>query len=153
MEAVAAASSIIGILGVIGQSVSGLAKLQKFFDEYERAPHLVKKLKRDISGLETTLLEVQEVVQLFQKAENVNSSEILKTSTATLDKQVKLCSDDIKLWVKETEDLNPKLKSGFKTFFTRLKFAMLGAERFQAFASDVIKHRQSIGNSLSLLTV
>lgn len=46
MDAVAAASSIIGILGVIGQSVSGLAKLQKFFDEYERAPNLVKKLKQ-----------------------------------------------------------------------------------------------------------
>jgi hypothetical protein len=113
MEAVAAASSIIGILGVIGQSVSGLAKLQKFFDEYERAPYLVKKLKGDISGLETTLLEVQETVQLFQKAENVNSSEILKTSTVTLDTQVKLCSGGVKLWVKETEDLNPKLENWF----------------------------------------
>jgi hypothetical protein len=100
MEAVAAASSVIGILGVIGQSVSGLAKLQKFFDEYERAPHLVKKLKGDISGLETTLLEVQKVVQLFQKAENVNSSEILKTSTATLDTQVKLCSTTLNFGLK-----------------------------------------------------
>jgi hypothetical protein len=144
---------LLAYWGVIGQAVSGLAKLQKFFDEYERAPHLVKKLKGDISGLETTLLEVKEVVQLFQKAENADSSEILQTSTASLDKQVKLCSDDIKLRVKETEDLNPKLKSGLKTFFTRLKAAMSGAERFQAFASDVIKHRQSIGNSFALLMV
>jgi hypothetical protein len=67
MEAVTAASSVISILGVISQAVSRLAKLQKFFDEYERAPHPVKKLKGDISGLETTLLEVQEVVKLFQK--------------------------------------------------------------------------------------
>lgn len=91
-------------------------------------------------------------MELFQKAENVNSSEILKTSTAILDTQVELCNDDIKLWVKETEDLNPKLKNGFKIFFSRLKFAMSGGERFEAFATDVIKHRQSIGNSLALLT-
>jgi hypothetical protein len=30
---------------------------------------------------------------------------------------------------------------------------MSGVERLKAFASDVIKHRQSIGNSLALLTV
>lgn len=33
MEALGAAGSVVGILGFIGQSVAGIAKLQKFFDD------------------------------------------------------------------------------------------------------------------------
>jgi hypothetical protein len=153
MEAVAATASIVGILGFVGHSVSGLAKLQAFFDKYERAPSLAKKLRKDISGLETTLLEVQEVIKTFQKAHNEENSHGIEMSTGSLDQQVKLCSEDIDQWVKITKDLNPKTKTGFRMFFKRVKVALSGVEMFQAFTDDIVKHRQSIGSSLAVLTV
>lgn len=63
MEALGAAGSIISILGFIGQSVSGIAKLQKFFEDYKKAPHLAKKLRSDLNSLQATLLDVKAVVQ------------------------------------------------------------------------------------------
>ncbi|KAK7949646.1 hypothetical protein PG996_000232 [Apiospora saccharicola] len=153
MEALGVAGSIVGILGFIGQSVAGIAKLQAFFDDYQRAPHLAKKLRSGMTSLKATLLDVKAVIQHLENRSWGDVAETVKINIVNLKIFAKLCSEDITRWVQVTAGLDPKRKSGFKAFFQKIKLAMTGADTLRSFEADVTNHHQSISNALATLTV
>ena len=154
MEALGAAGSVVGILGFVGQSVDGIAKLQKFFADYKKAPHLTKKLRSDLTSLEATLTDVKAVVHHLESHQlQGDIADTIKLSIANLQYFAKLCSDDIGNWIQITAGLDPKRKSGFKAFFRQIKLAMSGPDTLRSFEADVTKHRQNISNALATLTV
>ncbi|KAK6866224.1 hypothetical protein PG995_002752 [Apiospora arundinis] len=157
MEALGAAGSIVGILGFIGQSVDGIAKLQRFFADYKKAPHLTQKLRSDMTSLEATLKDVKAVVQHLESQPSYSQggdiAETIQLSIANLRYLAHMCSYDIESWIDITAGLDPKRKSGFKAFFRQIKMAMSGPDTLRSFEADVMKHRQNISNSLAALTV
>ncbi|KAK8048321.1 hypothetical protein PG994_010051 [Apiospora phragmitis] len=153
MEALGAAGSIVGILGFIGQSVAGIAKLEKFFDHYKKAPHLAKKLRADLNSLQATLLDVKVVIQHLENQSWGDIAETVKVNITNLQNFAEQCSDDIADWVQVAAGLDPKRKSGFKAFFRKVKLALTGPDTLRSFEADVAKHRQNIGNALATLTV
>ncbi|KAK7908665.1 hypothetical protein PG985_015968 [Apiospora marii] len=153
MEILGAAGSIVGILGFIGQSVAGIAKLQKFFDDYKKAPHLAKKLRSDLDSLQATLLDVKAVVENLDQQSWGGTAETVKLSITNLKDFAKQCSDDIADWVQVTSGLDPNRKSGFNAFFRKIKSALSGPDTLRSFEADVTKHRQNISNALATLNV
>ncbi|KAK8041822.1 hypothetical protein PG993_006345 [Apiospora rasikravindrae] len=153
MEALGAAGSIVGILGFIGQSVAGIVKLQAFFDGYKKAPQIAKTLQSDLTSLQATLTDVKAVVQHLENQSWGDIAEAVRANLANLTGFARQCSDDITSWVQVTAGLNPKHKSGFKSFFRTIKIALSGPDTLRSFESDLAKHRQNISNALARLTV
>ncbi|KAK7952676.1 uncharacterized protein PG986_008404 [Apiospora aurea] len=153
MEALGAAGSIVGILGFIGQSVAGIAKLQQFFGDYKKAPHLAKKLRGDLASLQASLLDVKAVVQHLENQPWGNIAETVRVNIANLKDFAEQCSNDVADWVQTTAGLDPKRKKGFKAFFRQIKLALSGPATLRSFEADVSKHRQNISNALATLTV
>ncbi|KAK8124487.1 uncharacterized protein PG998_000246 [Apiospora kogelbergensis] len=153
MEALGAAGSIVGILGFIGQSVEGIAKLQKFFAGYKQAPHLTRRLRSDMISLEATLMDVRAVAQHLEGQSQGDFTNTIKINITNLKYLAKLCSDDITNWIQIAAGLESKRKSGLKAFFRQIKMAMSGPDTLRSFEANVTKHRQNISNSLATLTV
>ncbi|KAK7987485.1 hexokinase [Apiospora arundinis] len=153
MEGLGAAGSIVGILGFIGQSIAGIAALQKFFEDYKNSPGIANKLNREMTKLEASLMDVEAVVQLLRKQSWGELAGAVKVNIATLQHLTKHCSHDIATWVQVTAGLDPKQKSGFKAFFQKVKLAMSGPDKVRSFEADVSRHCQNISNALGTLSL
>jgi hypothetical protein len=98
MEAVAAASSIAGLVSLAGQALEGILKLRGFFKDCASASKTVDRFLRDLNSLIQTLEDVKSLVPRLEKV--ASSTFNNKTMITSLQIQLEDCSKDVYEWVR-----------------------------------------------------
>ena len=63
MEALGAASSIAGLLGLVGQSINGIIKLRGFVKNVKAAPKTISTFLRDVDSFQQSLSQTQNLLE------------------------------------------------------------------------------------------
>lgn len=149
MEAVGAAASIAGLLGLVGQSIDGLVKVRKFLNDATQARKKVKRLLSEIGVLNLTLSQVQLILMQIRETRR----EFLDDLTATLDElaiHMTMCEMDAREWARVASGLDPSHWAGLKAFFRKVKIAS-SQDLFDEFHDKIAHHQRRISLSLSIL--
>lgn len=149
MEAVGVAASIAGILSIAGHTIDGLVKLRQFFNSAKGAPKKVRKLLVDIGGLNSTLCQVQPVLDTIRDKHGHPHWNLTAIVDELLD-DIKVCEEDVREWTAVAQGLDPGSWTGLKAFFRRAKVAA-GKDLFDEFRDKISGHRQKVSLSLSIL--
>jgi len=146
MEAVAAVSSVGGIVSIAGQVLSGIRKLREFFKDYGSASKSIDRFLRDLNSLIQTLEDVKDVVL---KLENVSTFGA-KTVLSSLQIQLEDCSKNVYDWVRVGAEHRPQSVSGSKAVFKKFLVAV-NKECMTDIFKDIESHKDNIGLKLSLI--
>lgn len=154
MEAVAAASSIAGIVSLAGQALSGIVKLRAFFQNCTSASKTIERLLRDLNSLIQTLEDVREIVLKLDETAAVTFD--TKSILSSLQIQLEDCTKDVYDWVKKAEEQHPEFGSGrgglqgskrrFKEFFVAVN-----KESLTDIFREIGNHKENITLKLSVI--
>ncbi|KAB5584754.1 hypothetical protein GE09DRAFT_1227 [Coniochaeta sp. 2T2.1] len=149
MEAVGAAASIAGLLGLVGQSIDGLVKLRRFFVFARDAPAKLKELIDDIAALRETLDQTQKVLKGLQD-DYLYPTHLHKELLDELIASITLCERDVSAWDKNARDSNNGTWKGVKAFFRKAKLAA-DKDWFDELKEKIAGHQRRVTLSLSVL--
>ncbi|KAB5566983.1 hypothetical protein GE09DRAFT_1219230 [Coniochaeta sp. 2T2.1] len=149
MEAVGAAASIAGLLGLVGQSIDGLVKLRRFFIFAKDAPAKLKELIEDIAALRDTLDQTQKVLKGLQD-DYLYPTHLHRELLDELIASVTLCERDVTAWDKNARDSNTGTWKGVKAFFRKAKLAA-DKDWFDELREKIAGHQRRVSLSLSVL--
>ena len=148
MEAVAAASSIAGLVSLVGQALDGIMKLRAFFKSCTIASKTVDRFLRDLNSLIQTLEEVKNIVA---RLENVPASTFdNEAMISSLQYQLEGCSKDIYDWVQIASEQHSKFSNGSKAVFKRFMVAV-NKESYADILREIGSHRDGLMLKLSLI--
>ena len=143
MEAVAAASSVAGILSLLGQSIDGVSKLRGFLLNVSGASKHVSLFLYDINCLLEALHAGKQLVDKLP--EDFKDGQI-----TALQVQLDFCTTDVHRLLEIARSLRPASEVGakawLKKFFTAVNKVVLRNAR-----EDLERHRQAIELSLIVL--
>lgn len=150
MEAVAAASSIAGIVSLAGQALSGIVKLRGFFQDCASASKTIDRFLRDLNSLIQTLEDVKEIVSKLEKTVAVTFD--TKTILSSLQIQLEDCAKDVYEWVKVAGAQHPEFASarGGKARFKKFLVAV-NKESLTDIFKEICSHKENITLKLSVI--
>ena len=149
MEAVGAAASIAGLLGLVGHTIDGLVKLRRFFHFAKDAPAKLKDLIEDITTLRGTLDHTERVLRELEDEYLYPThlhGELLDELIAT----ITLCERDVSAWDKVARSSNTGNWKGVKAFFRKAKLAA-NKDWFDELREKIAGHERRVSLSLSVL--
>ena len=146
MEAVAAVSSIAGIISLAGQALSGIVKLRGFFNEYASASKSIDRFLRNLNSLLQTLEDVKEIAVKLENVEGFNAKSVL----ASLEIQLEDCARDVYDWVKVGSEHHPQSVKGSKAVFKRFLVAA-NKDSLTDIFRDIACHKDNIILKLSVI--
>ena len=146
MEAVAAASSVAGIVSLAGQALNGIVKLRRFFVDAASAVKTIDRFLRDLNGLIQTLEDVGVIVGKLENAPNFDSQSIL----SSLEIQLEDCSKDVYNWVRIASEQHPKFAVGTKATFKKFLVA-INKDNITDIFKEVAAHQDNITLKLSII--
>ena len=146
MEAVAAVSSVAGIVSLAGQALDGILKLRGFFKEYGSASKSIDRFLRDLNSLIQTLEDVKDVVLKLENVSTFGAKSVL----SSLQIQLEDCSKDVYDWVRVGGEHRPQSVSGSKAMFKKFLVAV-NKECIADIFKDIESHKHNIGLKLSLI--
>ncbi len=149
MEAVGAAASVAGILGLVGQCLDGILKLRAFFESTKRAPKTIKGLMEELAALDSILEQVRTLVKGIQDRQR-DLGPAPSTLLDELRDHVRSCEQDACEWARVAKDLDPGSWTGLKAFFRKAKVAA-GQNLFSEFRNKIADHQRKISVGLSVL--
>lgn len=147
MEAVAAVSSIAGILSLVGQTLNGIIILRGLFKDCESASKSITSFLKRINDLIQCLQDVQE---LMKKLEESPSKAVSDTILASLQIQLDDCSKDMYMWLKIGRDLIPDSSTGTKAVFKKFLVA-LEKQKVKDIYEEISAHKDNINTKLSVI--
>lgn len=104
MEALAAASSIAGLLSLTGQCISGAQSLLSLYKNISSASSSVEKFLKDVNSLCRTLEDVRALLEKIQTQAPGLADEISLTS---LRLQLDDCNIEIGSWLRAAQSTMP----------------------------------------------
>ena len=116
MEGVSAAASLIAILGLVGNGIQGLAKLQDFFEDAASASRTIERFLFDLNSLLQVLHEVERLLVTISTFEMPDG---LETNIASLQVQLESSNKDISKWLQKARGLRPASDKGQKAWFKK----------------------------------
>lgn len=143
MEAVAAAASVAGILTLVGQSISGLVELKRFYASLETASRTVDKFIQDINSLLRSLHGIDEILAKCPRG-------TADVHIASLRVQVEECSKDVFDWLRTARDMRPATNEGSRAWFKKFRFAASKGEVIDI-ELEISRHRHALNTSLALI--
>ena len=143
MEAVAAVSSIAGILSLLGQAIDNTKQLRGFLSDISSASEIVGRFLHDINELLRTLDAVNDLVESLPLSFKV-------PHIAFLQAQLEDYTRDVFTWFKIARSLRPASDAGARTWFK--KFWVAASDRsVRDIREELDRHNQAICLSLSIL--
>ena len=143
MEAVAAASSVAGILSLLGQSIDGVSKLRGFLLSVSNSSRHVSLFLYDINCLLEALHAAKQIVDKLP--EDFKDSQI-----SALQIQLDFCTKDVLRLLEGASSLRPASEVGakawLKSFWNAVNKDVLRTAR-----EELERHRQAIELSLTVL--
>ena len=143
MEAIAAVSSIAGILSLLGQSIDGVSKLRGFFLNVSCASRNVSLFLYDINSLLEALHAAKQIVDKLP--EDFKDSQI-----TALQIQLDFCTTDVHRLLESASSLRPASEVGAKTWMKQFWNAV-NKDVLRNAREDLERHRQAIELSLTVL--
>lgn len=148
MEAIAAASSLAGLISLARQCVNGAQSLKALFSNIASASKTVNAFIRDINELLKTLNDVEVLltsldqdVWIDAKGSNVTSLRI----------QLEDCLRDISRWLTTARDYRPASGRGAKGWFKRFWVAV-NKDAVKDIREEMARRRAEVNTSLLVLT-
>lgn len=142
MEAVAAASSIAGIVTVVGQSIDGLIKFSDFFSDISSASKTISRLLDDINSLIQVLENIGDVLEKARARPR-------DQNFASLDIKLEDCAKDVQIWLATARLLRPGSESGGRAWLRKFRLAVNNIA-IQNIREEIGKHRQTLCLSLAV---
>ena len=149
MDAVSAAASVAGLLGLVGQCLDGILKLREFFESAKRAPKTIKALMEELAALDSILEQVRTLLRSLQD----RHGDLVPAPSILLDElcgHIRACERDAGEWARVAQDLDPGSWKGLKAFFRKAKVAA-GQNLFSEFQNKIGDHQRKIPLGLSVL--
>ena len=150
MEAIAAASSIAGILGLAGQCVGGLEHLKELFENIASASKTVQNFLRDINSLLRTLHDVEVMLNAFPKESSPNEAD---ANVASLQIQLEDCRRDVSDWLKTARDLRSSPCGRGAKSWARKFWIAVNQQSVSGIRQEISSRRIEINTCLVLLSV
>lgn len=147
MEGVAAASSIIAILGLVGNSIQGLVKLQDFFEDVSSAPRAIERFLLELNSLLQVLHEVEKLlvtISTFERPEG------LDVNIASLQVQLEKANKDAFKWLQKAKGLRPASEKGQKAWFKKT-MVVFSKSSIQSIREEIRADKQMIEVNLTIL--
>ena len=142
MEAIAAISSIAGILSLLGQAIDNTTKLRDFLSEFSSASETAGQLLHDLDSLLQTLDAVNRIVKLLPP-------EFKNSNVVSLHLRVEAYTKDVFNWIKVAKDIHPA-QEGAKAWFKKLWIAT-NIKSVKEICDELHRHKQTISLDLSIL--
>ena len=143
MEAIGAASSIAGLVGLAGQCVSGIITLKNFYSDMASACTTISHFLRDLNALLTALSQVEEVCR---KITDPVSNFVISPLYIHLED----CKKDVFKWLETARDLRPACDKGRRAWFK--KFWVAGNQNaVDSIRREISRHQQGIALNLLIL--
>ena len=146
MEVVAAASSIVGILSLVGQSIDGITKLRKFFLDVCHGSEAIDRFLKQINSLLRILQDVDQTVASVPKEKEIS----LDLNLCSLQAQLKECISDVFMWLRLARDLRPAPGQGGKSWLKKYCCAV-NKTCVKDLRQELDRHREALAISLSVL--
>ena len=146
MEAIAAASSIAGIVSLAGEALNGIIKLRGFFKDCASASKTIDRFLRDLNSLIGTLEDVKSIVVRLEGAVAFDTKSIL----SSLQIQLEDCTKDVYIWVAIASEQHPKFAVGSKATFKKFLVAA-NKESISDIFKEISSHRDNIALKLSIV--
>ena len=147
MEALAAASSVAGLLSLAGQCVSGAQNLHSLYRDIGAISHTVETFMKDVNGLLRTLEDVKALLEKIQHQAPWLADEVSLTS---LKLQLEDCDHDISLWLRTAQSTKPIGGKGTRAWFRKFWMAM-DKQSTNNVRADMQKRRIEVAVALSTL--
>ena len=142
MEAIAAISSIAGILSLLGQAIDNTTKLRDFLSEISSASETAGQLLHDLDSLLQTLDAVNSLVKLLPL-------EFKNSNVVSLHLRVEAYTKDVFNWFRVAKDIRPA-QNGAKTWFKKLWIAT-NIKSVREIRDALDRHKQTISLDLTIL--
>lgn len=143
MEAIAAASSVAGILSLLGQSIDGISKLRGLLLNVSGASRHVSLFLYDINCLLEALHEAKQLVDRLP--EDFKDSQI-----TALQIQLDFCTTDVHRLLETAGSLRPASEVGAKAWIKKFWNAV-NRDVLRNAREELERHRQAIELSLTVL--
>lgn len=148
MEAVAAASSIAGLVSLAGQALDGILKRRGFFKDCVSASKTVDRFLRDLNSLIQTLEDVKSIITRLKNA--TASTFNNKAMISSLQIQLEDCSKDVHEWIWIASEQHAKFPKDNKAIFKRFMVAV-NKESYADIFKEIGNHRDALAPKLSLI--
>ncbi|MCJ1432007.1 hypothetical protein MMC27_001363 [Xylographa pallens] len=147
MDVLSVASSIAGILSIVGQSIAGIVKLKQLFSDISTASKTIGTFLRDINSLLRVLNDVESL--LSQLGTRVYSGAI-DVSTASLQIELEDCLKDVFTWLRVADGLRPPCDLGAQVWFKKVWVA-INQNSVKGIREDIGRHKQALQVNLALI--
>lgn len=104
IEALATASSVVGVLSLAGQAIDGIVKLYPFFKYVSSASRTIIRFLQSINQL---IKLMEEVIILLQSVVNNLASLVTDFKIGALEIRLDDCSKDVYRWLQLARDYYP----------------------------------------------
>ena len=142
MEAIAAISSIAGILSLLGQAIDSTTKLRNFLSEVSSASETASQLLHDLDCLLQTLDAVTSLVKLLPL-------EFKNPSVVSLHLRIQAYTKDVFNWFKVAKDIRPA-QDGTKAWFKKLWVAT-NIKSIRDIRDELDRHKHTISLDLTII--
>ena len=142
MEAIAAISSIAGILSLLCQAIDNTTKLRDFLSEASSASETAGQLLSDLDSLLQTLDTVNSLVKLLPL-------EFQNSNVVSLHLRIEAYTKDVFNWFKVAKDIRP-VQNGAKAWFQKLWVAT-NIKSIRDIRVELDRHKETISLDLTLL--
>ncbi|MCJ1377882.1 hypothetical protein MMC17_000978 [Xylographa soralifera] len=147
MDVLSVASSIAGILSIVGQSIDGIVKLKQLFCDISSASKTIGTFLRDINSLLHVLNDVETL--LSQLDARIYSGAV-DVSTASLQIELEDCLKDIFTWLRVADGLRPPSDLGARVWFQKVWVA-INQNSVKGIREDIGRHKQALQVNLALI--
>ena len=147
MEAIAAASSVAGLLGLAGSCLSAAQSLFKLYQDIRAASKTVEIFIKDINGLIRTLHDVQGQLQTIERNSSLEFHDLHLT---TLRLQLNDCNGDMQSWLATAEKYRPSTSSGGKKWFKKF-WTAINEDSVKNVSTEIRARRSEIDSALAVL--
>lgn len=117
MSGIAEAASIVGIVGVAGQTIQSASALYSFCKTYRHVESDLGRISNDVERLNVIL------VQLERLLTNLSAAAHTETSIRAAEYQIHACKNDLADWRQKIEGLGLKDAKAAKKIKEKLKIA------------------------------
>ncbi|MCJ1286620.1 hypothetical protein MMC26_005966 [Xylographa opegraphella] len=147
MDVISVASSIAGILSIVGQSIDGIAKLKQLFSDISIASKTIDSFLRDINSLLHMLNDVEAILSQIDKRKY---SGAIGVSTASLQVELEDCLKDVFIWLRVADGLRPPSDLGARVWFKKLWVA-INQNSVKGIREDIGRHKLALQVNLALV--
>ncbi|KAI9694883.1 MAG: hypothetical protein M1822_000499 [Bathelium mastoideum] len=148
MEAIAAGASVVALISLAGQCVSGAESLKDLFSDVKSASKTVESFLRDINGLLKTLHDVENILDTISKEIQPDEP---GADVASLKIQLEDCLRDVSHWIQTARELRMASKKGAKSWVASF-WVTVNKKSVGSIQQEISRRRAEITTSLQVLS-